>query len=362
MTPQAAPAPRLCRSRPNDPSLLNRRHCLLRNNGRPLPPRIPAFPRLARLALLMGLFLPAAPALRSVEPPILAPLHVVPMEVIRGKPYVMVTLNGKGPFRFLVDTGTGGDAIVTSELVKQLNLPQAGEARLNDPTGFGARPAPLRLIDSLEFAGLAFHGVRAVEHSLPEVDGACMGLLGFPLFKDFLLTLDYPDGRLILARGALQPDNERSVHAFRMPDGVPLIRLIIGKAEVDAQLDSGGAGLALPERLAAQLRFSSRPVVFANGESLSTRFQLKVGKLATDVRIGEITLDTPWVEINPAFPLANFGSCPMQHFAFTFDQHNLLVRITGPRKRINLGVTPAPLRLANQPAAQPGNPSLVPVG
>jgi len=65
--------------------------------------------------------------------------HSAQMEVTRGRPYVMVTINGKGPFRFIVDTGTGGDAIITSELAQQLDLPLAGQARLNDPTGQGGR-------------------------------------------------------------------------------------------------------------------------------------------------------------------------------------------------------------------------------
>ncbi len=124
---------------------------------------------------------------------------------------------------------------------------------------------------------------------------------------------------------------------------------------------SGKAGLSLPERLVPQLRLSADPVVFANGESLSTRFQIKVAKLATDVHMGDIILDRPWVEINPAFPLANFGSCALQHFIVTFDQENKLVRLDGPRKRITLGVTPAPLHLTNQPG-NPAELALVPVG
>lgn len=316
---------------------------------------------LAGLAAVLISF-PGLAALGSAEPATLSPVYSAPMEVIHGKPYVMVTLNGKGPYRFIVDTGTGGDAIVTSELATVLGLPSVGEAKLNDPTGMGARAAPLRLIDTLEVAGMEFHGIRAVEHSLPSSDGICQGMLGFTLFKDLLLTLDYPLGRITLTRGVLQQDGEHDVHPFRMPDGVPVVSLVIGNLLVDAQIDSGGAGLAIPEHLASHLRFSDRPVVFAKGESLSTRFQLKLGKLATDVRLGEITLDSPWVEINPAFPLANFGSCPMQHFVFTFDQSSRLMRVTGPRKRINLGVTPAPLRLANQPAEKPGESALVPIG
>jgi hypothetical protein len=288
--------------------------------------------------------------------------HSGPMQVVHGRPYVMVLVNGRGPFRFIIDTGTGGQAIITSELAAQLALPLAGEARLNDPTGQGGQSAPLRLIDSLQVAGVEFKAIRAVEHRLPNADGDCQGMLGFTLFHNFLLTLDYPTGRILLAPGGLEPDGGNSVHPFRMPEGVPIAALIIGNIEVEAQFDSGGAGLSLPERLASQLHFSERPTIVGKGQSLSTRFPIKAAKLATDIRLGDVTLDRPWVEINAAFPLANFGSCAMQHFAITFDQANLLMRIDGPQKRITLGVTPTPLRLDNAPSRDSGQLALVPVG
>ena len=314
---------------------------------------------LVRLVVLCIVVTAPGPAHGQGKP--LASVHAASMEVTHGKPYVMVTVNGKGPFRFIVDTGTGGDAIVTPELAAELELPAAGEARLNDPTGHGGQSAPLRKIDALRVAGVDFHAIKAIEHTLPIGDGTTQGMLGFTLFRDFLLTLDYVNGRLILAEGELSPDGGKSVLPFRMPDGVPIARLSVGDQQVDAQIDSGGGGLSLPERLIPQLRLSAMPTVFAKAESLSTRFQIKVAKLATDVHLGDITLDAPWVEINPAFPLANFGSCPMQHFIITFDQGNHLVRFEGPRKRIILGVTPAPLHLTNQPGT-PSDLALVPVG
>lgn len=288
-------------------------------------------------------------------------VYTAPMEVTHGKPYVMVTINGKGPFRFLIDTGTGGDAIITTELAQVLDLPVTGEARLNDPTGKGGQSAPVRRIGTLRVAGVDFYGIKAVEHTLPNADGICQGMLGFTLFRDFLFTLDYVNGKLILAEGELVPDGERAVLPFRMPDGVPIARLVIGNKEVEAQLDSGGLGLSLPEKLIPQVKLAADPLLFGRGQSLSTRFDIKVAKLATDVRLGEITIDQPWVEINPAFPLANFGSCPMQHFIITFDQENHLLRFEGPHKRITLGVTPAPLHLTNQPDT-PRDVALVPVG
>jgi Aspartyl protease len=288
-------------------------------------------------------------------------VHTAPMEVTHGRPYVMVAINGKGPFRFLIDTGTGGDAIITTELAQVLELPVTGEARLNDPTGKGGQTAPVRRIGTLRVAGVDFYGIKAVEHSLPNADGICQGMLGFTLFRDFLFTLDYVNGKLILAEGELMPDGGKTVLPFRMPDGVPIARLVIGNKEVDAQLDSGGLGLSLPEKLIPQVKLAANPLLFGRGKSLSTRFDIKVAKLAADVRLGDITIDQPWVEINPAFPLANFGSCPMQHFIITFDQENHLLRLEGPHKRITLGVTPTPLHLTNQPGT-PRDIALVPVG
>src|SRR5277367_46529 len=69
--------------------------------------------------------------------------HSTPIEVIHGKPFVKVMINGKGPFRFVIDTGTGGEAFVTAELAAQLGLPSAGQVRLSDPSGQGGQRVPM---------------------------------------------------------------------------------------------------------------------------------------------------------------------------------------------------------------------------
>jgi hypothetical protein len=80
------------------------------------------------------------------------------------------------------------------------------------------------------------------------------------------------------------------------------------------------------------------------------------------VRLGGYTFERPFVEIHAAFPLANFGGCPMQNFALTFDQKNLLMRMEAGRKRFKLTATPTAIRLANAPDTTPREPGLVPVG
>ena len=292
-----------------------------------------------------------------------APAHSAPMVERYGKPYVMVTINGKGPFRFVIDTGTGGDALVTPELARELGLPTVGHATLSDPSGQGSKKAPIVLIDSLEFAGVAFTGVRAVSHPFFSESGTCQGLLGFTLFRNYLLTLDFPNRIVTLSSGALMPDGGKAVLPFRMPEGVPIAFLKVdGLEPVEAQLDSGGGGLVLPESLAAHLKYDVAPVVFASGRSVSTRFEMKAAKLASDVKLGRYTFTHPVVEIHPAFPLVNFGSPPMQIFAITFDQKNLLVRFASNQRKFSLRAPPSPTRLTNAPVYEPPPPDLVPVG
>ena len=51
---------------------------------------------------------------------------LAPLDLTHNKPFVMVTINGKGPFRFILDTGTGAEAVITSALATQLDLPVVG--------------------------------------------------------------------------------------------------------------------------------------------------------------------------------------------------------------------------------------------
>src|SRR5271155_1042110 len=102
-----------------------------------------------------------------------------PIELTHGRPFVTVKVNGKGPFRFIIDTGTGAEAFVSGELADELNLPVVGQVHLSDPSKQGGQRAPIVLIQSLEVAGVTFTAVRATRHALSAGEGSCDGLLGF---------------------------------------------------------------------------------------------------------------------------------------------------------------------------------------
>jgi hypothetical protein len=290
-------------------------------------------------------------------------IYSAPMTERYGKPYVMVTINGQGPFRFIIDTGTGTDAFVSPELADELHLPATGEsAVIKDPSMQGGQRVPIVLLSSINIAGVEFNGVKARRHSVTGEAGTCQGLLGFTLFRDYLLTLDFPNRQVLLTKGALTPDGEKTTLPFRMPYGVPIARLSVNGQSLEAQLDSAGGGLTLPEELATHQKWDIPPVVFATGQTLATRFDIKAAKLQGNVKVGKYTFTHPVVEIHAAFPLVNFGSPPMTFFAITFDQKDLLVRFSAKGNHFVLLAPPIPTRLTNEPNLVPTPPHLVPVG
>ena len=215
---------------------------------------------------------------------------------------------------------------------------------------------------SVTIGGAAFADVKAIRHKLYGEEENCQGVLGFTLFKDYLFTLDFPDRRLVLARGAIVQDGSGSVLPFRLENGVPVIPMRIDGQHMEAQIDSGGTGLSLPEKLARHVKFLSTPIAFSSGESLATRFQIRAARLRPDVRFGKYVFKQAFIEINPAFPLVNVGSTPLKRFVVTFDQAALLVRLYSSEKTLHLDASPAQLELNNAPTREASARKLVPVG
>lgn len=276
-------------------------------------------------------------------------IATAPMELRHHKPCVSVMLNGQGPFTFVIDTGTGGEAVVSADLGRRLGLKVTGEEEMGDPTGVNKQKVPLFSIDSLKLAGVEFKNVQAIQ--MAGFGGNFDGILGFVLFRDYLLTLDFPKQQVTLLRGALAAADGNQIIRFRMPDNVPLIELNVGGQDVDTHVDSGGTGLSLPEKAAKNLTFVSHPVVLGRSRTVSNDYEIKGAQVASEIRLGGYRFPKPFVEINPIFPEANLGSIPLANFAVTFDQKNKLVRFLAADKSIVLA--PPQFGGPMQPEAQP---------
>ena len=183
---------------------------------------------------------------------------IAPMKFRGLMPVIEVKLNGQGPFAFTIDTGAGMQADIDTSVAAQLKLQTNGRVLNGDPSGENDREVDTARIDTIAFAGAEFRNVTAVVRpqritkDYPDVDG----ILGFALFSDYLLTLDYRSMQVRLARGALPAANGADVLSFEIENRIPVIEVAIGKLRVRAHIDSGNfvAGFILPEELVEQLQ------------------------------------------------------------------------------------------------------------
>jgi hypothetical protein len=274
---------------------------------------------------------------------------VAPLQMHGWMPVVEVKLNGQGPFAFMIDTGAGMQADIDTSVAERLGLQMNGTAINGDPSGENDREVATATIESIEFGSIRTDGgekatrarrisdVRTIEFrnvtavvrpqritkDYPDVDG----ILGFALFRDYLLTLDYPAMQVRLARGELPAANGADILNFEIENRIPIIELAVGKIRVRAHIDSGNfvAGFILPEEIVEQLEMLSQPVVVGGARSVTNRIELKQVQLRDAIRIGGFEFTQPTVTF-PALSDTNVGFKVLREFTLTFDQKNQRVK------------------------------------
>jgi Aspartyl protease len=255
---------------------------------------------------------------------------VAPMQFRGLMPVIEVKLNGQGPFAFAIDTGGGMQADIDTSIAAQLRLVTTGQVRSGDPSGLNDHVLNTTHIDSIAFGGAEFRNVTAVVRpqritaDYPNVDG----ILGFALFTDYLLTLDYPAMQVRLARGNLPTANGADILSFELEHRVPVIEVAIGKWRVKAHVDSGNfvAGFILPEALVEQLPLLSEPVTVGRARSVTNQIEIKQAQLRDTIHIGHF--DYPQATIAfPALSDTNVGFKILRDYALTFDQKNKRMRM-----------------------------------
>lgn len=121
------------------------------------------------------------------------PSTVVPFELLNHHLYVEIRLNGKGPFRVLVDPG--GANLLTPAAAEAAGIAvQAGADGGPSVTEAGTVILGEATIDHQTFFVLPLDGLTAVEGE------PFAGLIGWELFKRFVVGIDYSARRLKLTR------------------------------------------------------------------------------------------------------------------------------------------------------------------
>jgi Aspartyl protease len=259
----------------------------------------------------------------SVEVPMLAGEGIV----------VEVRINGKGPYKFSLDTGAAGGGRITPKTAEALGLPAVGEVMAGDPSGKNRQSLKIVEAGSLTLGGVTFHDVHLSVRDLPKrrLDGAEEerdGVLGIGLFQDHLLTLDYPARRVRIEKGELPPADDKQVVAYENPFGIPQIRMKVGDLEVEADVDSGNMNgeLVLPASYIGKVALAYEPKVIGKARTGFNEFDVKQAPLKGGAKIGAQVVERPLVDFVDIFPHGNIGHAFLSRFAVTLDQKNHRIR------------------------------------
>jgi len=257
-----------------------------------------------------------------------------------------VMINGKGPYRFLLDTGASGGGRIDSAVAEALGLEISGEVIASDGSERQGPTMKLYRLDSLSVGPLSFTGIdvasRDYNANRPPHLGRIDGVLGFHLFREYLLTLDYPARTVTVSKGALPAADGRTILEVSNQDTLTGIDIDLAGTPLNAVIDTGNMGhLTVPGSMESELRLTAAPTVVGQARTVSGPFEIKSATLDGTVRIGALEFPNPEITFAGPVRRVNLGARFLAPLVLTFDQRNARLRIERP---------------AGPPAAPPAEP------
>lgn len=248
---------------------------------------------------------------------------------------VDVMINGKGPYRFLFDTGAG-ETSIDKALASELQLKVTGRSTIGDPQNPDAYQTELVELPRIEIGNMSFKRVTAMSYDLSQIfpKDTFRGVIGMPLFANSLLTIDYPNSRLTTRRGSLPPANGKDVIDFTMSDGSNFtIKLSVAGISAEAVIDTGSSGgITLPRQYATMLKLDSELKETGTARTVNNTLKLYGANLNGTLTIGSHSFDHPPIVFNDVLPIATIGYQVLKDFTITIDQKNLRIQLRKPAK------------------------------
>jgi len=249
-----------------------------------------------------------------------------------GRPLVDVRINGKGPYRFIIDTGAEM-TVIGSELREELALPYRSGARAN----LDGNPMPLVFIEDLGIGEARIVGLTAFPMPLArliKMEDAPKGVLSAMSFAGHLVTFDFPKRQLIIKPGEI-PADSADTFEYAADRVIPTVPVRIGEKIIAVPVDSGAAsGLTLPNRYLDSVPTESRRKGEKSIRTAVGEFPVTLATTSEAVSIGRYQLSRE-IQFSDTRgsnrePQGTVGYAILRAFVVTLDAKNHRIRLTGP--------------------------------
>ncbi|MBS1708576.1 MAG: retropepsin-like domain-containing protein [Armatimonadetes bacterium] len=246
----------------------------------------------------------------------------------RMAPMIEVEIGGKKR-RMLLDTGASGGRI-SKKVIDELGLRPVGQSIAGDPSGKNERQVNLYRVPEVKIGGATFYGMLTfAEEGVGPDKGLADGVLSYAVFRDQLLTLDYPGRQIVFGPGILPAGSA----SYDLEHEIPLLHVTIGDAVVPCHVDSGSdGGLMVPTKYKAKLPLDGEPRVIGHARTLFNEIEILGVKVKSPIKFGGVSLTLPMLEMHDLFPMGNIGGRVLRKFAMTIDQKNHRIRFVEPKK------------------------------
>ncbi len=248
-----------------------------------------------------------------------------------GDVIVEATINGQGPFAFILDTG--GHDILTPDAAKVLGLATTG-AGVSGGAGEGTLTEQYTRIDRVQIgaATLTEQSFFVIPLQFDAIERGAKaplaGILGLELFERFAVELSYPARTLTLRLLENAPTARGTPVPITFSDDQPLFRARIDGIEGDNGLDTGNAGSlvvqgrwAQANGLAAHMRQGLLTAGFGAGgmsKNWASRVHLEVAGVDFPDTVARYAEDRKGA-FSSRTEAGNVGNEIYEHFTLSFD-------------------------------------------
>lgn len=212
-----------------------------------------------------------------------------------GRVVAPISVNGQGPFRFIVDTGANR-SVLSQALAERLGLATTGTGEVHSVHGVST--AQLVEVQSLQYGGLALNGA-----ALPMLDGAVLagehGLLGVDGMRGRRLRMDFERNciEIMPSREARRLRGWANIRGELRFGHLVVIRGAINGVRVNLLVDTGSdtslANNALRDALNARVRDGRRldfTIAYTAGDQVVLNQAMLIQRLSIgDLEIRNIT-------------------------------------------------------------------------
>jgi predicted aspartyl protease len=226
-----------------------------------------------------------------------APENLAPIRFRRSLNLIFtsVKINGKGPYEFAIDTGAT-QTVVSEKLAAEAGLTPITSTMVYGIGGAGKVETKLYKMKEFAVGDVKVKNTSVGTFNDPLISQLADGILGTSIFSDFVITVDYPAGQLLLSRKQTRAPAGAEILPVWFFSNLLLLPLDVNGKRGNFIVDTGAVTTVLSHSMAAQLGVNEN----TPGAKVDLGIAGVGGFEGTVLKIPNVTFKTP--KNTEAFP------------------------------------------------------------